>query len=267
MKKTVRRTHRVLFVGKADEKVEAVLAALSPRDYDIELTRIDDPKTIVSAFTEIEPAAILMSVEAENINALMNVKGSAILSHVPIIAFSHEEGAALERIAEELDLYELIVLKTQPGRDAKRIEKLLTEKLQFSAIKDVPEVMSHFVSRYSWYDPAAEPGDYWDELSFLLEKLGVRKSLAGHKYLIAAITLQTARVFIQPKELYETVADCYDTTPLAVEKAIRYAIESAWTRGDIYAQHFYFGLSIDEDRGKPTNAEFIARLAIELRNR
>ena len=67
------------------------------------------------------------------------------------------------------------------------------------------------------------------------------------------------------KQLYPSVAKRYETTPSRVERAIRHAIEVAWDRGDIDILNSYFGYTIHNTRGKPTNSEFIAMISDKLR--
>ena len=67
------------------------------------------------------------------------------------------------------------------------------------------------------------------------------------------------------KLLYPTVAKQYQTTSSRVERAIRHAIEVAWDRGDVDVLNSYFGYTIQNNRGKPTNSEFIAMISDNLR--
>ena len=67
------------------------------------------------------------------------------------------------------------------------------------------------------------------------------------------------------KILYPSVAKKYQTTTSRVERAIRHAIEVAWDRGDVGTLNSYFGYTIQNNRGKPTNSEFIAMIADNLR--
>ena len=66
------------------------------------------------------------------------------------------------------------------------------------------------------------------------------------------------------KQLYPNVAKRYNTTSSRVERAIRHAIEVAWDRGDVDVLNSYFGYTIHNTRGKPTNSEFIAMIADRL---
>ena len=63
------------------------------------------------------------------------------------------------------------------------------------------------------------------------------------------------------KVLYPTIANKYQTTPSRVERAIRHAIEVAWSRGKMETLDSLFGYTINTGKGKPTNSEFIARMA------
>ena len=67
------------------------------------------------------------------------------------------------------------------------------------------------------------------------------------------------------KVLYPSVAKKYQTTSSRVERAIRHAIEVAWDRGDIATLNAFFGYTIQNERGKPTNSEFIAMIADNMR--
>ena len=67
------------------------------------------------------------------------------------------------------------------------------------------------------------------------------------------------------KELYPMIAEKYNTTASRVERAIRHAIELAWDRDNVDLMNRYFGYTINIERGKPTNSEFIAMIADKLR--
>ena len=67
------------------------------------------------------------------------------------------------------------------------------------------------------------------------------------------------------KLLYPTIAKGFDTTSSRVERAVRHAIEVAWDRGDVDILNSYFGYTVHNNRGKPTNSEFIAMIADKLR--
>lgn len=104
----------------------------------------------------------------------------------------------------------------------------------------------------------------------ILHQIGVPAHIKGYHYLRDSIIMCVCRPEIinaVTKELYPSVAQKYETTPSRVERAIRHAIEVAWDRGDVDILNSYFGYTIHNGRGKPTNSEFIAMISDRLRLR
>lgn len=104
----------------------------------------------------------------------------------------------------------------------------------------------------------------------LFMELGMPKGLKGRAYLSFLLDLtvpSSALLDALTTRLYPAAAKKFSTSPAAVERCIRHAIESTWSRGDMASLEKLFGLSIDPDRGKPTNREFLAMAAQHLRQR
>ena len=102
----------------------------------------------------------------------------------------------------------------------------------------------------------------------VIHQIGVPAHIKGYHYLREAIILcigDSEMINSVTKLLYPTVAKRFDTTSSRVERAIRHAIEVAWDRGDVDTLNSYFGYTIHNGRGKPTNSEFIAMIADKLR--
>lgn len=102
----------------------------------------------------------------------------------------------------------------------------------------------------------------------VIHNMGVPPHIKGYQYLRDAIMFSVNDINLLgaiTKELYPAIAKKYKTTPARVERAIRHAIELTWNRGNIDMLHKYFGNTIDIERGKPTNSEFIAMIADKLR--
>ena len=102
----------------------------------------------------------------------------------------------------------------------------------------------------------------------IIHEIGVPAHIKGYQYLRTAILMTVSDSDIinsVTKVLYPSVAKKYSTTTSRVERAIRHAIEVAWDRGDIDTLNSYFGYTIQNNRGKPTNSEFIAMIADNLR--
>ena len=101
----------------------------------------------------------------------------------------------------------------------------------------------------------------------IIHEIGVPAHIKGYQYLREAImmTVQDMDVInAVTKVLYPDVARKYGTTSSRVERAIRHAIEVAWDRGDLDTLQKYFGFTVSNAKGKPTNSEFIAMIADRL---
>ena len=106
------------------------------------------------------------------------------------------------------------------------------------------------------------------QVTRIIHQIGVPAHIKGYQYLRTAILLTVKDSDIinsVTKVLYPSVAKKYQTTTSRVERAIRHAIEVAWDRGDVDTLNSYFGYTIQNNRGKPTNSEFIAMIADNLR--
>ena len=106
------------------------------------------------------------------------------------------------------------------------------------------------------------------DITNLIHEIGVPAHIKGYQYLRDAITLVVSNMDLLSavtKELYPMVATINNTTPSRVERAIRHAIELAWNRGKMETLEALFGYTIEQQKGKPTNSEFIAIIADKLR--
>ncbi|MGL4773794.1 MAG: sporulation transcription factor Spo0A [Clostridium sp.] len=118
--------------------------------------------------------------------------------------------------------------------------------------------------------PSARKGpvDLESEITTIIHEIGVPAHIKGYMYLREAITMVVNDMELLSavtKELYPSIAKKYNTTASRVERAIRHAIEVAWGRGQVDAINKLFGYTVQHDKGKPTNSEFIAIIADKLR--
>ena len=116
---------------------------------------------------------------------------------------------------------------------------------------------------------AAEPEPSLESVvTDVIHEIGVPAHIKGYQYLREAILLTIDDMDIinsVTKVLYPEVARRYSTTPSRVERAVRHAIEVAWDRGDLETLQRYFGYTVSNTKGKPTNSEFIAMIADRIR--
>lgn len=106
------------------------------------------------------------------------------------------------------------------------------------------------------------------KITEILHEIGVPAHIKGYQYLRTSILDVISNIELLgaiTKELYPNIAKKYGTTPSRVERAIRHAIEVAWNRGRIETINEIFGYTIHNNKGKPTNSEFIAMISDKLR--
>ena len=116
--------------------------------------------------------------------------------------------------------------------------------------------------------PGGEDADLETQVTKIIHQIGVPAHIKGYQYLRTAIIMainNTEVINSVTKILYPSVAKQYGTTSSRVERAIRHAIEVAWDRGDLDVLNSFFGYTVQNSRGKPTNSEFIAMIADNLR--
>ena len=121
--------------------------------------------------------------------------------------------------------------------------------------------------------PTAHTKNLKNMVTDIIHEIGVPAHIKGYQYLREAILIAVEDMDVinaVTKVLYPEVARRFSTTPSRVERAIRHAIEVAWDRGDLETLQKFFGYTVSNTKGKPTNSEFIAmiadRLVLEGRN-
>lgn len=101
----------------------------------------------------------------------------------------------------------------------------------------------------------------------IIHEVGIPAHIKGYHYVREAIVMAVNdldSINAITKILYPSIAKKFSTTPSRVERAIRHAIETAWSRGDVDVLNKLFGYTVSNDKGKPTNSEFIAMIADRL---
>lgn len=115
--------------------------------------------------------------------------------------------------------------------------------------------------------PPSRPESLESTVTSIIHEIGVPAHIKGYQYLREAIIIAVNDIEVinaVTKILYPEVAKRYNTTASRVERAIRHAIEVAWDRGDLETLQKYFGYTVSNAKGKPTNSEFIAMIADKL---
>lgn len=198
--------------------------------------------------------AVLMDVFMSNADALevLDHIHSSLAEKPLVLLLSAVDNAEFEEqmITAGADYY--FIKPVNPKSVARRIERLSEWKTQHK----------------SKQPSQLQEADMDLIISDIMRQIGVPAHIKGYQYLRSAIKLSVEDPEMMgsvTKLLYPTVAKEYQTTASRVERAIRHAIEVAWDRGDVDVLSSYFGYTIQSQRGKPTNSEFIAMIADKLK--
>ncbi|WP_434796940.1 sporulation transcription factor Spo0A [Terrisporobacter vanillatitrophus] len=145
-----------------------------------------------------------------------------------------------------------------------RIRELVTNKV----VGGEPRIRQNQEVQMTRSDYVKNTGNIETEITNIIHEIGVPAHIKGYLYLREAIKMVIDNVELLgavTKELYPSIAKKYNTTPSRVERAIRHAIEVAWSRGKVDTINQLFGYTVHNTKGKPTNSEFIAMIADKLR--
>lgn len=164
-------------------------------------------------------------------------------------------------------------LNITAAKDNERIYKILGDLMngdkEFQIMITVPSAKTDG-NRTSQEMPKQKETarDLEQDVTDMIHEIGVPAHIKGYQYLREAIMMSVedpGMISSITKILYPTIAKRFQTTPSRVERAIRHAIEVAWSRGRMETLDALFGYTIDTGKGKPTNSEFIALIADRIR--
>ncbi|MBR6666554.1 MAG: sporulation transcription factor Spo0A [Lachnospiraceae bacterium] len=162
------------------------------------------------------------------------------------------------------------LVSTKDNREVYRIlSDLMNQDKEFQIMITVPSVER---PKHEESEVIQKPitHDLEQDVTDMIHDIGVPAHIKGYQYLREAIMMsvkEPAMISSITKVLYPTIAKQFQTTSSRVERAIRHAIEVAWSRGKIETLDGLFGYTIHTGKGKPTNSEFIALIADKIRLR
>lgn len=240
---------------------------------------------------------LMVDDNVQLIDAVKEYFSSSSKIEVVFEAFDGVEG--IELIEKNKDNYDVIVLDLiMPNKDGlyvleemknRGIDKKVIVSTSYNAVDVIRQVSDYGVSYYM-----LKPFDFGDfekrilelmnkkegknidlkyhniqmSITKILHELGIPSHIKGYQYIREGVGI----IFDRPetiggitKELYPELAEKFDTTVSRVERAIRHAIEVSWNRGDWDLMEEIFGHSVDIDKAKPTNSEFMVTVADKLR--
>lgn len=149
------------------------------------------------------------------------------------------------------------------------LDNLISANKEFRIMITVPSGETGMEQTENMTDVSeSDDRDLEKDVTDMIHEIGVPAHIKGYQYLREAIMMSVEDVEMLgsiTKILYPTIAKKYQTTPSRVERAIRHAIEVAWSRGRMETLDALFGYTINTGKGKPTNSEFIALIADKIR--
>ncbi len=248
-----RRT-RIMLAQEGNDFANHCATFLSSYGFDVKTVAKDGSK-IIESIRQLKPDVVLMDAFMPRIDAL------GVLNQL-----------------RETDLEKRPVIALMSSVDNPRFEQtLLSAGADYYFLKPFElNILAQRLSELAGWDVSSENeptksihnNDLEVTISDVMREIGVPAHIKGYQYLRESIVLTVKDPELMhavTKLLYPTVAKTNHTTPSRVERAIRHAIEVAWDRGDVDVLSSYFGYTIQNSRGKPTNSEFIAMISDKLR--
>ncbi|MBD5103403.1 MAG: sporulation transcription factor Spo0A [Ruminococcaceae bacterium] len=203
------------------------------------------------------PDVMIIEAKMAGLDAIGLIKEIKKLGELPIVIITAEY--EMTSVREEAMYLGASGFLVKPF-DVNRLIKCISE-----AGKRNEEVNLNFESAFK---ETSEQQDLECVVTDIIHQIGIPAHIKGYHFLRYAIMLSvenTEMINCVTKLLYPSVAAKFNTTSSRVERAIRHAIELAWDRGDVDVLNSYFGYTIRNTKGKPTNSEFIALISDKLR--
>lgn len=242
----------VLLTDEKDDATLKLAAVLRNNKMNVKMCAKNGAE-ILKCYEEYHPDVIIMDAFLQHIDAM----------------------GVVERIGTKDPTKRPLVI-VMSGIDNPNFEREITKRgVDYCFLKPIdPQMMAErIVQISSWKGVGiASHYDVQEDLSVviteILHQIGIPAHIKGYQYVREAIKLtveEPEMLNSVTKILYPTVAKSFKSTSSRVERAIRHAIEVAWDRGDVEVLNSYFGYTIQSQRGKPTNSEFIAMISDKIR--
>ena len=244
----------VLLTDEKDEATQKLASALRNNKMDVKLCSKNGIE-LLRIYEESCPDILIMDAFLQHVDAMgviSRINAKDPVKRPLIVVMSSIDNPNFQREITKCGVDYFFLKPIEPQLVAERI-------FQLSSWKGVG-----VGARYE------EQKDLNVVITEILHQIGVPAHIKGYQYVREAIRLTVEdpeMLNSVTKVLYPTVAKNFKSTSSRVERAIRHGIEVAWDRGDVDVLNSYFGYTIQNNRGKPTNSEFIAMIADKLRLR
>ncbi len=241
----------VLIADSADEFCASLTAALQRSDGFQVIGAASDGEMAIRMVKERKPDVLVLDLMLSKQDGISVLKAISTMDHKPItLATSAFLTPYVSAAAANLGVRYLML---KPCDMTALVERL--EEIRGGTTLRLPAVRR------------SDKTSIESMVTGIIHEIGVPAHIKGYQYLREAIIIAVNDMDVInaiTKVLYPQVAKTFQTTPSRVERAIRHAIEVAWDRGDLDTLQRFFGYTVSNTKGKPTNSEFIALIADKL---
>ena len=241
----------VVIADSAEEFCSSLTAALQRADGFHVLGTANDGEQAVRMVTERKPDILVLDLMLTKQDGLAVLKAISSMERKPItLATSRFVTDYVASAAASLGVRYLMLKPCDLTALVERLQEIRGGDSQ-------PKTTSR----------RSNAGSIESMVTNIIHEIGVPAHIKGYQYLREAIIIAVGDMDVInaiTKVLYPQVAKTFQTTPSRVERAIRHAIEVAWDRGDLDTLQRFFGYTVSNTKGKPTNSEFIALIADKL---
>lgn len=241
----------VVIADNTEEFCSSLTAVLQKTDGFQVLGTANDGERALQMVTEKQPDVLILDLMLAKKDGISVLKSLASLEHRPITLAT--SGFITDYVASTAASLGARYLMLKPCDTTALVERL--------------EEIRGGESQRKTLTPKVDKTSIETMVTNVIHEIGVPAHIKGYQYLREAIIIAVGDMDVInaiTKVLYPQVAKTFSTTPSRVERAIRHAIEVAWDRGDLDTLQRFFGYTVSNTKGKPTNSEFIALIADRL---
>lgn len=250
-------------IADDNQRMVHLLSELISSDKELELVgQADNGKDIYEIIKDKQPDVVLLDIIMPKMDGLTVMEkvnqDSTIKKHPAFIVIS---AVGQEKITEDAFHQGAAYYMMKPFDNEMVLNRI-------KQLKGEDARRGRSVHKVSQEAPRKKEKNLEVDVTNIIHEIGVPAHIKGYQYLRDAIILSVDDMEMLnsiTKILYPTIAKRHQTTPSRVERAIRHAIEVAWSRGKMDTIDALFGYTVSTGKGKPTNSEFIALIADKIR--
>ncbi len=240
----------VIIADNSEEFCAGLMAALKRAEGFQVLATVNDGEQAIRLVTEKKPDVLVLDLMLAKQDGISVLKALSGMEHRPVVFAT--SGFITDYVASAAANLGVRYLMLKPCDLSALVERM--EEVRSVAPNRTPQIRTG-------------NGGIEAMVTNIIHEIGVPAHIKGYQYLREAIIIAVGDMEVInaiTKVLYPQVAKAFQTTPSRVERAIRHAIEVAWDRGDLDTLQRFFGYTVSNTKGKPTNSEFIALIADKL---